>query len=127
MGLGRKEVIKVTLTYVAGGTIVANTFVKLDSAGKVVAAGNGDDIKGVALNAAVSGEDVEVALQNAGNVVKVASGTAVTQGNLVGSDAAGKAVNAATGDVEVGQADEGSGALDEFAIVHLTRGATSAP
>jgi len=127
MGLGRKEVIKVTLTYVAGGTIVANTFVKLDSAGKVVETNDGEEIKGVALNAGASGEDIEVALQNAGNVVKVASGAAVTQGNKVASDANGKAIDAATADIEIGQADEGSGALDEFAIVHLTRGKTSAP
>lgn len=127
MGLGRKEVVKETLTYLAGGTIVSNTFVKLDSNGDVVQAGDGEEVKGVALEAGVSGDSIIVALQNAGNVVKVASGAAVTQGNQVASDSNGKAINAATADIEVGQADEGSGALDEFAIVHLTRGKSSAP
>lgn len=127
MGLGRKEVIKQTLTYIAGGTIVANTFVKLDSSGEVVQSTDGAEVKGVARGAGSSGDSIEVAIQNAGNVVKVASGAAVTQGSQVASDSNGKAIDAATADIEVGQADEGSGALNEFAIVHLTRGKSSAP
>ena len=66
-------------------------------------------------------------IQNAGNIVQVASGAAVTQVGKVSSDLNGKAIDSATADIEVGVADEGSAALDEFAIVHLTRGATSAP
>ncbi len=124
MGLGRQEVIKEALTFTAGGAIVANTFVKLDSNGAVVQAGAGDEVKGVAMHAADSGSYVEVALINAGNVVRVASGAAVTRGSKVASDANGKAIDAAAGDIEVGQADEGSGALNVYAIVHLTRGGT---
>lgn len=126
MGLGRKESQKNTITYNAGGTIVANTFVKLDSSGDVVQAGDGEEVKGVALTGGATGEPIEVALQNSGNIVKVRSGAAVTQGGQVASDLNGKAIDSASGDIEVGQADEGSGALDEYAIVHLTRGSTTA-
>lgn len=125
MGLGRKEVIKQTVTYTAGGTIVANTFVKLSAANTVVQAADGEEIKGVAMSAAASGAEVDVAIQNAGNIVRVASGAAVTVAGKVASDANGKCIDAATADIEVGQADEGSGALDEYAIVHLTRGGTA--
>lgn len=126
MGLGRKEVIKQTVTYLAGGTIVKDTFVKLDSSGEVVECVDGDEIKGVARNAGVAGDNIEVAIQNAGNIVKVASAAAVTQGGKVAVGANGKAKDSASADIEVGQADEGSGALDEFAIVHLMRMGTTA-
>ena len=126
MVAGRKEVIKQTVTYTAGGAIVADRYVKLDSSGDVVQATDGDEVKGVALNAAATGESVEVAIINAGNIVKVASGAAVTAGGKVASDANGRCINSASGDIEVGQADEGSSALDEYAIIHLTRGGTTA-
>lgn len=126
MGLGRKEIIKQTVTFKAAGTIVANTFVNLDSNGEVEEADDGEEIVGVALEAGVAGDFIEVATQNSGNFVKVASGAAVTQGGKVASDLNGKVINAATADIEVGQAIEGSSALDEFAIIFLTRGGTAA-
>jgi len=125
---GRNEVIKTTKTYEADGALVQYTFVKLDSNGEVTNTGDGEEIKGVTLDtAAAQGDRVEVALQNAGNIVRVVSGAATTTGNKVASDAAGKAINAATADIEVGQNDDGAAALDEFTIVHLTRGLDSAP
>ena len=125
MGAGRSEVITLAKTYTAGAAIVANTFVMLDSSGEVITATDGAEVKGVALCAAASGASVSVALQNSGNIVRVVSGAAVTLGGQVASNATGQAIDAATADFEVGQADEGSAAILEYAIVHLTRGATA--
>ncbi len=119
---GASEVITLLKTYTLGGTVLSNTFVKLDSNGEVVNTVDGEKAKGVAMEGGVAGDKIAVALQNAGNIVQVRSGAAVTQGNNVASDLNGKAINAATADFEIGQADEGSSALDEFAIVHLTTG-----
>jgi hypothetical protein len=127
MGRGRKVSEEKSLTYVSGAAIVANTFVKLDSNGEVVTCGDGEEAKGVALNAATAqGENVEVSLQNSGNVVRVLSSTTIANGAVVASDAAGKAITSASGKREIGQADEGGSATDKYSIIHLTRGGTTA-
>ena len=125
MGAGRKISIAKTVTFLAGGVIVADTFVKLDSNGAVVQSTDGAEVIGVAQHAAASGAYVEVAIQNAGNIVKVASGAAVTQGAKVASKSDGKCIDAAAADIEVGQALEGSGAEDEYAIILLMRAGTA--
>lgn len=126
MGLGRKEVVKQTVTYIAAETIVADRFVSLDSSGELVQSGDGVEIKGVAREAGVVGDPIEVATQNSGNIVKVAAGAAITTGALVASDTNGRVKTSATADLEVGQADEGAASLDDFAIIHLTRGGVTA-
>ena len=122
MSNGQSEEINLTKTYIAGGVIVNNTFVKLDANGEVLTCGAGEQAKGVAMESAVEDAGVSVALMNAGNIVQVRSGAAVTQGAQVSSNAAGKVIDSLTTNLEMGQADEGSGALDEFAIIHLTQG-----
>lgn len=126
MGAGRKEIVKQTVTYIAGGTIVADRFVSLDSSGDIVQSGDGVEIKGVAREAGATGASIEVAIINAGNIVKVAAAAAITTGALVASDANGRVKTSASNDLEVGQADEGAGALDDFAIIQLTRGGVTA-
>lgn len=124
---GRNEVIKETKTYLAGSVIADRRFVSIDSNGRVNHTADGLEIKGVSMNAASATLDpVPVALINAGNIVQVESSAAVTLGGQVASAADGKAKNSASGDIEVGQADEGSSAAAEYAIVHLTRGGTTA-
>jgi len=127
MGDGRKEVIKVTKTYIAGSEISDRRFVAIDANGKVNHAADGVEIKGVSMEGdIVTDQAVSVALQNAGNIVRVESAALITQGSQVASAADGKAKISASADIEVGQADEGSGAAAEYAIVHLTRGGTTA-
>ena len=127
MGAGRKEVIKQTVTYVAGGTIVANRFCMLNSSGEVIQATDGAEVKGVSMEAGASGASISVAVMNAGNIVRVAGTAAgITTGVQVASDLNGRAILAATGDFEVGQADESiTTTLDDYAIINLTRGATA--
>lgn len=130
MGLGRQEVIKETKTYIAGSVITDRRFVAIDGNGAVNQAADGVEIKGVAMvnpdTAAITGQSVAVALQNAGNIVRVESAALITIGSQVASGADGKAKIAASADIEVGQADEGTSAAAEYAIVHLTRGGTVA-
>jgi len=121
MGAGRKEVVKQTFTRTCGGTVLENSFVKLDSNSEVVQAGNGEEIFGVARKAGVAGDEIPIALQNAGNIVVVRSGAAVTNGAKVASDAAGKVVDSATTDIELGFALEASAAVDENVPVYLMR------
>lgn len=125
MGLGRKETIRATSSYIAGGTIVANTFVTLESDGEVLQATDGAECKGVALCGGAAGAVIEVALQNAGNIVRVIAGATVAQGAQVASNATGRVIDSATGDIEQGQADEGA-ATAGYAIIHLVRGITTA-
>jgi hypothetical protein len=123
---GRNEVIKVTKTYIAGSVIADRRFVAIDANGRVNHAADGVEIKGVSMEAASATLDpVSVALQNAGNIVRVESAAAVTLGGQVASAADGKAKDSASADIEVGQADEGSTQAGEYAIVHLTRGGTT--
>lgn len=128
MGLGRKEHQAVNITFKAGGDLSsgANTFVKIDSNGEMVAAGDGEEVLGVLMEDTADNAFGAVAIQNAGNIIRVKSGAAVTQGSKVASNSAGKCIDAASGDIEVGVALEGSTAEDEYAIVQLTRGGTAA-
>lgn len=101
--------------YTAGGTIVANRFVKWHSTdGQVVAAGAGDPVLGVALHSASSGEQVEVGRFG---IFMVEAGAAISQDAIVGADASGKAagmtLNAAgTADNDVAGVAETAAAAD---------------
>jgi hypothetical protein len=123
MSEGISEVVKVTKTYQVASPVSDRRFVALDSNGKVAHAGDGVEIKGVSMAAMPTTDGyVPVALINAGNIVQVESSAAVTLGAQVASAADGKAKDSASADIEVGQADEGSSAAAEYAIIHLTRG-----
>ncbi len=126
MSNGNSEVQTILKTYTAGGTIVANTFVKLDSDGEIVECVDGDKVKGVAMEAGVAGDGIAVALQNSGNIVQVRAAAAITAGDIVAVGANGKAKTTASADFEVGQADEGAAAIENFAIVHLVTGGVTA-
>jgi len=126
MGLGRQEVIKETKTYEAGSAIEDRRFVSIDVNGRVNHTGDGLETKGVSMEAvAVTGQGVSVALQNAGNIVRVEAAGAVTRGGQVASAANGFVKDSASGDFEMGQADEGATAINQFAIINLTRGRTT--
>jgi hypothetical protein len=95
-----------TKTYKAGGTILANTIVKFDSADDTIvpAAAATDLAIGVALNGAASGERVDVQMLG---IVEVKAGGAITRGDFIVSDASAEAVAlaaAATIKVAVGRA-----------------------
>jgi hypothetical protein len=82
--------VKVTL--VAGGDLSTKqyTFVKLDSAGAVVAASGATDIPvGVLQNAPIAGQEAEVLIVGG---TKIVAGAAIGEGALIGTSAAGKAV-----------------------------------
>lgn len=76
-------------------------FVSVNAGGNVVAAGDGAHAVGVVNNDPISGRVAEVAI---GGIIKAKCGGNVTRGGPVASDATGKAVNAATGDIILGTA-----------------------
>ena len=92
-------------TLIAGADLSASQFLfaKMDAAGEAVLAGNGDGTIGVIEVGAA--EDNAVTITHSGKVMVKCGGT-VTIADDVGIDAAGKAVNAASGDIIVGRAYE---------------------
>ena len=80
--------------YKAGGTIVADTFVKFGSADDtVVACGAGERAIGVAVEAAASGETLGVQLFGGGAKLKL--GATVVRGQILKSNASGQGIKAA--------------------------------
>lgn len=94
-----------TRSYVAGSDLSAHQFgfVSLAADGEVDATGDGAEAAGVLLNNPTAGGAATVAYSG---VVMVEAGATVTRGGNVASDAAGKAVNAATSDIILGKARE---------------------
>jgi hypothetical protein len=92
-----------TISRVAGESLASKqySFVKLNSSGQVVAAGDGNDAIGVLQNDPASG-DIAVVMVGTG-ITKVLAGGSSTVGYNVGSDASGRAVTAASGDYLLGQ------------------------
>ena len=90
-------------TYIAGADLSTKQFLFVTSDGdEVTVTGDGEAATGVLFNAPASGDAATVVR---GGEVNVYVGTGgVTVGALVGSDAAGKAVVAASGDVILGEA-----------------------
>lgn len=92
-------------TLIAGADLSTSQFLfaKMDAAAKAVLAGNGDGTIGVIAVGAEAGNACTIT--HSGKVMVKCGGT-VTIGDDVGIDAAGKAVNAASGDIIVGRAYE---------------------
>lgn len=105
-------------SFAAGGTIVANRFVKIGAADNTViqTAATTDNSIGVAAEAAVSGD--AVAVKTAG-VVKVEAGAAVTRGVQVMSDSSGRVVDATATNKVLGIALEAASAAGEIISVKL--------
>jgi hypothetical protein len=92
-------------TLIAGADLSGSQFLfaKMDAAAKAVVAGNGDGTIGVIEVGAAAGNACTIT--HSGKVMVMCGGT-VTIADDVGIDAAGKAVNAASGDIIVGRAYE---------------------
>ena len=92
-------------TLIAGADLSTSQFLfaKMDAAAKAVLAGDGEGTIGVIAVGAETGNACTIT--HSGKVM-VKCGGAVTIGDDVGIDAAGKAVNAASGDIIVGRAYE---------------------
>lgn len=105
------------LTYIANATIVDKQIVAQDTTNEKVVVGTatGKNI-GVAQMDAVAGQSIPV--QTSG-IVKIIVGTTVVAGDIVSSDATGKAKPAATGDTILGTCVYG-GAAGEVCSVQLT-------
>ena len=92
-------------TLIAGEDLSTSQFLfaKMDAAANAVLCGNGDGTIGIIAVGAASGNACTIT--HSGKVMVKCGGT-VTIGDDVGIDAAGKAVNAASGDIIVGRAYE---------------------
>ena len=92
-------------TLIAGADLSTSQFLfaKMDSSANAVLCGNGDGTIGIIAVGAASGNACTIT--HSGKVMVKCGGT-VTIGDDVGIDAAGKAVNAASGDIIVGRAYE---------------------
>lgn len=114
--------------FVADGAITANRLVRVGSAdGKVLQSATAsptDNIVGVALNTAIDGAIVAVAL--AGAIAKVTSGAVFSRGAPLTSDASGKAIlsnpAAGTNTGIVGTALGAAGAADALVDVIISPG-----
>lgn len=114
-------------TMVAGADLSAAqfTFVIMNTTDRtVVAADNAEAADGVLINQPESGNAATVVTH--GRVI-VATGTGgLTSGDLVGVDADGKGVTAATSDIIVGKCVDGTGVAGEFATIDFFRGGNAA-
>lgn len=106
---------------VAGADLTGSQylFVVVDSNAKVVVAGDGVAVDGVLQNNPDS--DQAATVHGVGSVSKVKAGAIVAKGALVGSDAAGKAVAATSGEYIAGRALTAAGAADEVISVWITQ------
>lgn len=118
---------KISVTLPASGNLSASQyhFVEVNSSGQAAIVGDGAHADGVLQNdPAAAGRAAEVAIAG---VVKVKCGGVVTRGGPVGSDADGKAVNAAAGDIILGTALETGANNAIIAILFHPRGAVPTP
>lgn len=109
---------------VPGGTYAAaaavdlsaklNYFAKIDTSGNIDLAGDGTTVLGTIIEAAA--ETYGVSVQFAG-IGKVIAAETIAIGARIASDSAGKAVNAAVGDYEVGTAISGADAGENLSFV----------
>lgn len=113
-----------TRSYVSGSAITQFRFVTLASDGQIDHTGDGVRADGVALMAATgAGQAVTVAYD--GRVTVEAEGT-ISQGAAVASDASGKAVAAAAGDIILGTALEAA-ADGQIITIDIRRDGTAVP
>lgn len=116
---------KISVTIPAGSNLSASQFcfVEVNSSGQLAVVGAGLHADGILQNdpnAANRAGEVAIA-----GIVQVKCGGVVTRGGPVASDAAGKAVNAATGNIILGTAMEtgANGAI--IAMLFHPRGASA--
>ena len=110
------------VSLVAGADLSAKQFffVSVSADGQVDPTGDGAYAVGVLQNKPdAAGKAAEVAI---GGIVKVEAGGTVTRGGPVASDAAGNAVNAASGDVILGEALETGADGQRIEILFHPRG-----
>lgn len=114
-----------SITLTAGANLASSQYfwVKLNTSGQVVVAGDGDYAIGILQNSPASGEAATVAVAG---VSKLKVGTvAVVAGDEAASDSAGKAATAATGDIINGAILESGSAADIVSVLINQRGAAS--
>lgn len=114
---------QVCITLEAGSDLSAKQwfFVSVAADGQVDATGDGLHADGVLQNdPAAAGRAAEVAI---GGVVQVICGGTVTRGGAVASDAAGEAVDAASGDIILGTALETGADGAVISMIFQPRGA----
>lgn len=110
------------VTLIAGQDLSSSQylFVSVSADGQIDPTGDGAHADGVLQNdPAAQGRAAQVAV---GGIVKVKCGGTVTRGGPVASDANGKAVNAASGDVIVGTALETGANGSVIAMLFQPRG-----
>jgi len=115
------------LTLPAGADLSSDQFkyVKLNSSGQVVLAGDGEYAVGVLMNKpSAAGQAAEVAPLSQGSIYKVAAGGALaTIGTELASDATGRAAAAATGERLTGiQLSVAGGAGEVIEVLNVTLG-----
>lgn len=84
-----------------------NYFAKIDTSGNIDLAGDGATVLGTLIEVAAAGYGVSVQTLGIGKVIAAET---IAIGARIASDSTGKAVNAATGDFEVGTALTGADA-----------------
>ena len=93
-----------------------NYFAHVDTDGDIVLAGDGEHVIGTIIEAAAENRPVTVQF---GAIGKVIAGDAITAGEMIASDADGKAVPAAVGDHVVGIALAGAAAGEIFSFAFI--------
>lgn len=106
-----------TISLVADEALTAHTFVTLSSdAQAAYVAVDGDDAIGVTYGAADAGKMVTVQIDG---IAMVKANEAISAGAAVGSDTAGEAIPAATGEARLGYALEAASGAGEIISVLL--------
>lgn len=113
-------------TFIAGGDLSAGQFhfVTLAADGQIDLSGDGAAAAGVLLNAPVAaGDAATVTVQG---LTTVTAGATIAVGAAVASNAAGKAITAAVGDVVMGYARE-AGVVNQVIQIELIQGGNVVP
>ncbi len=110
-----------SITRISGADLSAKQFffVKLDSSGHAVVAGDGEAAIGVLQDGLIT-SGVACNIMTLG-ITKVSAGGSITAGNNVASDAAGEAVAASGSDAILGVALESASDGDLFSMLLVTR------
>jgi hypothetical protein len=123
--MAKNEAMKL-VSFEAGADLSAKQFyfVSINASGQVVVTGDGAYAAGVNHgDVDAAGKATPVAISG---ITKVVAGAATTRGGPVASDSAGRAVNAASGDVILGEFLEAAGAAaNVVSILFHPRGAQS--
>lgn len=110
-----------TRAFGVGGAINPHAAVKLNADGQLVAAVAGDAAIGIALGMTEVGQSEGTATVQIAGVGYWVAGAAVAAGDLLASDANGKAVKAAEGKFIVAQAMEAAGAIGELVPAQIIK------